>query len=163
MTQVTRQKWVWLKKPVPKWVALASGNMVQDLRIPSSLILSHSKMSGLEVWGPKPHIALKEPAPGFPPVNAMSCPTRCRRCRQEPGPSPPGKNQDQSCFFWGGLKGSQKENNHVWGHTQTMFHWLHLCLLFLVTCFHVLLFGVVLFISWRCFRRGTRYQSYRQA
>ena len=26
------QKWLWLRKPVPKWVALVSGNMDQDLR-----------------------------------------------------------------------------------------------------------------------------------
>ena len=36
--------WVWLKKPVPKW-NLVSGNMDQNLRNPSSLILSHCHMS----------------------------------------------------------------------------------------------------------------------
>ena len=31
--------WLWLKKPVPKWVALVSGNMDQNL---SCLILTHT-------------------------------------------------------------------------------------------------------------------------
>ena len=31
---------LWLKKPVPKWVALASGNMDQHPRNPSCLVLS---------------------------------------------------------------------------------------------------------------------------
>ena len=37
--------WLWLKKPAPKWVALVSGNMDQNLRNPSCLILSHTQIS----------------------------------------------------------------------------------------------------------------------
>ena len=38
-------KWLCLKKPVPKWVALVSGHMGQNLRKPSCLILSHIQMA----------------------------------------------------------------------------------------------------------------------
>ena len=59
---ITFASWLWVKiqetsgehqnrwqmavaqKPVPKWVALVSGNMDQNLRYPSSLILSHTQM-----------------------------------------------------------------------------------------------------------------------
>ena len=34
--------WLWVKKPVPKWLALASGNMDQNLRSPVGLILTHT-------------------------------------------------------------------------------------------------------------------------
>ena len=34
--------WVWVKKPVPKWVARVSGNMDQNPRNPSWSILTHT-------------------------------------------------------------------------------------------------------------------------
>ena len=34
--------WLWLKKPVPKWVTLLSGNMAKPAVCPSCLILSYT-------------------------------------------------------------------------------------------------------------------------
>ena len=49
--------WLWLKNPVPKWVALVSGNMDQNLRNPFWLILSHTHIAILSsdhfsAWSP---------------------------------------------------------------------------------------------------------------
>ena len=56
--------WLWLKKPAPTWT-LAGGNMDQNLRNPSSSILSRTQLHG---FGPCETCPGHRRWPGLPPA-----------------------------------------------------------------------------------------------
>ena len=69
--------WQWLEKAIPKWVALASGNMDQNLRFcPACFILSHT------------HMHVKKYFPGKPPPQQETRFEVATRCSLEPNPGP---------------------------------------------------------------------------
>ena len=52
-------KWQWLKKPVPKWVALVSGHMDQNLRFAPPLEFGATPIlqEAQWFWGPSPPLS----------------------------------------------------------------------------------------------------------